>query len=263
MLATVDKDFIEKESDKMSECMIKGCPADVYRSGFCREHYIQIHGHNGNGSNGSSISMPTKFHLQAMMLHTGKMLGKTVSLYDKWTTVDADDAAEIHWKNARSYYNRGQYDRAAFTLEKLIGLDPKNSDAHYWLGVVCEKMGMYERAVYSYEDTLELKPDHVDARYRLGVIHGRRGEYDKAAKCLEKVVELFPEHFEGHYRLGLVYDNKGEQDKAIASLQKAVDINPGFARAYQSLGLVYDSMGMHEKSISFLKKAIELQDNWE
>jgi len=251
----------------MSECMIKGCSMDVYRNGFCREHYLQMRGYNGfgnhNGNNGSSINTSARFHFQAMLLRTEKMLGKTVSLYDKWTTVGTDDAAEIYWKNARSYYSKGQYEGAAYALEKLIELNPKDANAHYWLGVVGEKMGMYERAMYSYEDALELQPDHVDARYRLGVLHSRRGDYDDATECLEEVIELSPEHFEGHYRLGLAYDSKGDQDKAIASLQKAIEVNPGFTRAYQSLGLVYDSMGMHKKSIGFLKKAIELQDNWE
>ena len=249
----------------MSECMIKGCLMDVYRSGFCREHYLHMRSRNGfgnhNGNNGSSINASAKFHLQAMLLNTGKMLNKTVSFYNKWTTVGVDDAVEIYWKNARSCYSDGQYDRAAFALEKLIELNPENADAHYWLGTVSEKMSMYERAMYAYEDALELQPDHVDARYRLGVIHSRRDDYDTATECFEKVVKLSPEHFEACYRLGLAYDGKGEYDKAIASLQKAIEINPGFARAYQSLGLVYDSIGMHEKSVGFLKKAIELQDD--
>lgn len=261
------KDFIEKENDEMSECMIKGCSMDAYRNGFCREHYLQMRSYNGfgnhNGSNGSSVNTSARFHFQAMLLHTEKMLGKTVSFYNKWTTVGVDDAVEIYWKNARSYYSSGQYDRAAFALEKLIELNPGNADAHYWLGVVSEKMSTYERAMYAYEDALELQPDHVDARYRLGLIHSRRNNYDTATECFEKVIKLSPEHFEGYYRLGLAHDNRGEQDKAIESLQKAIDVNPGFARAYQSLGLVYDGMGMHEKAIGFLKKAIELQDSWE
>ena len=255
----------------MSECMIKGCSMEAYRDEFCREHYLQMRSYNGfanhNGNptdnNGSSINESAKFHLQAIALNAGKMLGKTVSLYNEWTTVGVEDATAIHWKNARSYYRNGQYDRVAFALERLIESNPRNANAHYWLGVVSEKMGVYERAMYSYEDTLELQPDHVDARYRLGVIHSRRDDYDQAIECLEGVIELSPEHFEGHYRLGLAYDNKGEQTKAVASLQQAIEINPSFIRAYQSLGLVYDSMGKHKESIGFLKKAIELQDTWE
>ena len=248
----------------MAECIIKGCSAEAYKNGLCREHLIDLVGlgRPGNDSDDglSSIGEYAELHLRGFVLNVGKAAGKVMSLYDSITTLDADDASAIHWKKARSHYKKGRYNKAALILKKLLQSNPRNANAHYWYGVVSEEIGDYESSMQAYENTLEVQPEHVGACYRLGLIYSRRDDYERASKCFESVLELSPEHFEAHYRLGLAYDNMGKQDKAAASLEKCIEVNPRLVRAYQSLGLVYDGMGKHEKSIGCLKKALELQD---
>ena len=48
-------------------------------------------------------------------------------------------------------------------LRKCLSLDPREADAHYYLGQIYSRENMKARAVGSFRKALELNPTHLDA----------------------------------------------------------------------------------------------------
>ncbi len=64
------------------------------------------------------------------------------------------------------YLKRGQLVRAEKEYKRIIKLDPKSADAHYYLGVVYEKMGKPIMARAQWRETLIINPNHYAAKLK-------------------------------------------------------------------------------------------------
>ncbi len=64
------------------------------------------------------------------------------------------------------YLKRGELVKAEKEYKKIISLDAKSADAHYYLGVVYEKMGKPIMARAEWRETLRINPNHYAARLK-------------------------------------------------------------------------------------------------
>jgi|GEM_PF-2456595 len=117
---------------------------------------------------------------------------------DKYKTTDPDERARLLYGEARTAVSKKQYSVAAqrlneilymkkgdakillllgmclfkgenklreaeSALRKCLSLDPREADAHYYLGQIYSRENMKARAVGSFRKALELNPTHLDA----------------------------------------------------------------------------------------------------
>ena len=59
---------------------------------------------------------------------------------------------------SKFYFLNGKYDAAISELEKVVKLNPRNSEAYYNLGLVYEAKGMNEQAQEMYKRCLKIDP---------------------------------------------------------------------------------------------------------
>ncbi len=87
----------------------------------------------------------------------------------------------------------GKFDKAIKNLKKAKGLDKKNVAAYIGLGYTYSlerKKGWESKALDQFDQALRLDPENSRAYYYKGVVMKRAYKFDKAAAAFKKVIEL-------------------------------------------------------------------------
>ena len=102
---------------------------------------------------------------------------------------------EAYKTEAAIYEKLGDLDSASKSLEKLVELDPSDTESHYKLGVFYEeKKGDLDRAMAEYEAVVKLDQTKADPFLRLGDIYVKKGaEESKIMDVYEKGLISGPE----------------------------------------------------------------------
>ena len=89
-----------------------------------------------------------------------------------------------------AYGMKKQYDEAIKALKKAIEIDPKMSNAYYWMGRFLIEQNAYNEAVEAYKKGIEAAPSNPDLRESLAIAYYRMGRYDDAIVAANKAIEL-------------------------------------------------------------------------
>lgn len=83
------------------------------------------------------------------------------------------DRAKFHYNLGVAFSQAGMYDQAIFEYEEALKAQATNSDAHYNLALLYEKIKKdYPNAIKHYQLYLELRPDAADRQDVLTIIDG-------------------------------------------------------------------------------------------
>ena len=102
--------------------------------------------------------------------------------------------------------------RAAF--EAAIKKNPKQADAHYYLGLVMDKTGDRPAAEKSYKTALELQPDLQEAAENLTAIYVEGQKFDEAIAVAKKALARNAKNAEMQLNLAVALSGKGDVDGA-------------------------------------------------
>jgi tetratricopeptide (TPR) repeat protein len=190
---------------------------------------------------------------------------EALSMLNTWGThANDNDKGDIWLRIGNTYSDKGEYDKAIESYEKIIVIKPDYHDAFNNMGNAYSNKGEYEKAIESYEKAIEIKPDYYDAFNNMGNAYSNKGEYEKAIESYEKAIEINPDYHETFYNMGNAYYNKGDKDKAIEYYQKAIEIKSNHYEAFRNMGSTYDDKGDKDKAIEYYQKAIDIKpDNHE
>lgn len=107
------------------------------------------------------------------------------------------------------FYDSGNYGRAEDEFRKLVGLNPKHKEAHYYLGRIYESrvqgdddFETMEEAMNEYQEAIEVDPNYINAHIRLGGLYVMSGFYEGAMRELEKALGIDPDSAEAHAAMG-------------------------------------------------------------
>jgi len=168
---------------------------------------------------------------------------------------------EDMFRRAVAYLNTGRVHEAAELLERIIEVEPENSQAHYNLGLARYYQESFAEAEACFLQAVRIDPANADAHYNLGLLCNQTNRQAEAAECYLAVLELNPGEADAHFNLGDVLKDLGMMDDAISCFQKALAINPRYASAYCNLGVVLHMQGREEEAIAAYNKAINLGDD--
>jgi tetratricopeptide (TPR) repeat protein len=160
---------------------------------------------------------------------------------------------------AKSFYEKEEFDKAIEALKKLIALMPDDETVYHNLGVSYHMKGNYDIAIESYQKAIALKPDYEKAYTNLGNSFTRKGDYDRAVEAYQKAIALKPDDEKVYVNLGNVFYGKGDYDKAIEAYQKAIALKPDDEKAYSNLGNIFYEKKDYDKAIEAYQKAITLK----
>jgi len=122
--------------------------------------------------------------------------------------------------------------------------------------------GNYSEAEKTYERILAAEPNDFHVLSNLGVVRFRVGKLELAAEALQEATVVAPNDGFSHCMLGIVFYSQGRYDDAMNALKKALTINPNNVTAYRYLGMVCTAKGWHDAARNALERAQELDPSY-
>jgi len=139
------------------------------------------------------------------------------------------------------YKQEGKFDLAEKEIQNGIEKFPENTDLQFQLAYVYEELKNYEKAIFTFERIIKIDPTKIYAYYRIGRVGAMfNTNSEKAADCLKKYIqsgpaENLPSLAWGHYRLGMVYENLGDKNLAKSEYETALSLDPNHKEAKAAL----------------------------
>ncbi len=142
-------------------------------------------------------------------------------------------------REAREFFDRGQYREAAELYNEILLQAPNNLYALSNLGVTQYRSGRLNSAEASFKKAIAIDPEDSFSMSTLGIVYYQQGRYDDAIDVLTKAIAIDPKNAIAHNYLGITASQKGWQEAAEKELQAAIAINPNYADAHFNLAVIY------------------------
>ncbi len=168
-------------------------------------------------------------------------------------------STDAHYFLGLAMFGRKRYDEAIQYLSQAVQIDPANSEIRTHLGVAFISKGMLNDAITHLQKALQLAPNNVEACFNLGVAMLQRGDRQEAIRYLSQAVRLRPNDQEAHYNLAMAFEWQGDVDRAIEHYVRTVQLNPDHARAHEKLGVALCMKGTLNEGLPHLSKAVSLE----
>ena len=167
-----------------------------------------------------------------------------------------------------TWFEKKSYEQAKVLLKKSAAINPKELQAHFFLGRIALIEDQHQEAIQRFKQSLELDKRNYENRYWLGRAleasgdedqrNSARQEYDLVAQQAIKDKALIPKLCDVFLRRAeMEMVRFSEWQAAINDLDRYLDCNPGHADAFLKRGSLRDKMGDLKKAESDFKSAIK------
>lgn len=130
----------------------------------------------------------------------------------------------------------GDVNDAVQSLQSVVANAPKNSQAHYVLGVALNRQGYVERAETEWRTALTLNPDDLDAERALADAALAKGDMQALQDAANQIIRIEPLGPEGYGLRALVGINRRQFDAADRDVHRAIEVSPHSGFGYVQLG---------------------------
>ncbi len=149
--------------------------------------------------------------------------------------------AEDYFANIRMgwlYYLSRQHAEAEKFYLNAIRLKPYSIEARFGIVKPYSATEQWEKVKQQYHQILKIDPQNTVANYWLGVIYYNRKDYQNAVKLFEKVVNLYPLDYDSVIMLAWTKLNLGKQAEAGILFNHAMTLRPNDESATAGLKLI-------------------------
>ncbi|MEO8602934.1 MAG: tetratricopeptide repeat protein [bacterium] len=129
--------------------------------------------------------------------------------------------------------NAGDLTQARDLLDRAVGLDAKDADVHYQLGVVRGRLGDSRGAIDELQTALRLRPYFPVAALELGIALIDAGRFAEAEPALLQAQQVTTLDAQASFYLGLAQLRLGRLEMARASFARARRLDPSLTLATQ------------------------------
>ncbi|MBI3551506.1 MAG: glycerate kinase [Elusimicrobia bacterium] len=181
----------------------------------------------------------------------GKNLDESVAKLEALLKEEPENP-KVLWRLGRSLMRAGEklskkkdrieaFERAEGIVRQSVALEPRDPDAHFWLGVTMGKRGQ-ARGI-------------MNSLFMIGPLK----------KEMLTVLELDPKYGGAHHVLGEFYSQLpglvgGSKKKALAEFEQALALSPDYAVNYPSLAEAYIDAGKKDKAREVLDRLYSLKN---
>lgn len=125
------------------------------------------------------------------------------------------------------YYLAKNYTSSQTYYGRAVNLRPNAVEPKFGLIQPLSLLSSWDKVLDQYNNILKLDPQNTQANYWTGVILYNRKQYANAAKYFSKVVSLYPFDYDGNHMLGWANLFMGKKADAKACFERALLIKPG------------------------------------
>jgi hypothetical protein len=140
-----------------------------------------------------------------------------------------------------------------------LTVNPRDSDAHYQLGLIYQQRRNYAEAISRFTKAIEIDPSETDAQHQLGIIALEQKRYEDARRHFAAVLALDDKHSssEAWRGLGAADLQLGKTEQALAELQKYTDRREFDPEGLYWLGIAFKKLGRTAEARDAFQRAIE------
>jgi tetratricopeptide (TPR) repeat protein len=156
-----------------------------------------------------------------------------------------------------AYFKQGDLTAAEKWLNQAAGLNPRDAQIPYQLGLVYRKQGNEEKAKRAFALSSEMRQhDEKDSRLRLECAQKLdQGLRDEAHAVCEQLYD--PDNAERLTTLGTIYGQHGDLEAALKPLRRAAELAPQSPQMQYNLALTYYQLKQFEKARLPLENALK------
>ncbi len=141
----------------------------------------------------------------------------------------------------RELYRRGNYGGAIRTARRILTKDPRNADAHYFLGLAYLGENKPELALMELKTVNEIANftgmvSEVPFRKKIAELYTGFNQLDEALKEYLLLAKLEPTNAEHYFAAGKLFEERGKTDRAVNYYRKALELNPRHGLSHLHLG---------------------------
>ncbi len=153
------------------------------------------------------------------------------------------------------------YDQAIVNLQKLIQLEPLESDYYDQLAQVYGSVSDWEEACETCYGLILRKPTSPEAHFNLAFYLRRAGKFEESVDSYERALKHgISQAEEVHLNIAVIYaDDLRKESRAEEQLRKALDINPQYIPALYNLANLYEDRGDREKTIELFRQILAIE----
>ncbi|MFW6011301.1 MAG: tetratricopeptide repeat protein [Desulfosalsimonas sp.] len=155
---------------------------------------------------------------------------------------------------------QGKTDEAIQTLESAMQEvdESRRTGLIPYLSGFYQKQGQFVKAENILVEGLSAEPENTELHYEMGVLYDRMGDTDAAIDKMKLVIEMDPENADAYNYLGYTYaDQDIRLDEAEALVRKALEIDPDNGFILDSMGWVYYRKGDYERAEDYIERALD------
>jgi len=177
--------------------------------------------------------------------------------YRQILQVNPSQTAALHWLGVIAH-QAGRPEVAVQYMTQLVALVPLNAGLHYNLGSAWQALGKLDEAIASYREALRLQPDYADAHNNLGSALAAQGKLDEATASYQRALAINPNCAAAHCNLASSLKQQGKRDEAIGCYQRALLLNPDNFSVHLNLGAVLVEQHRLEQALVHFREAMRL-----
>jgi tetratricopeptide (TPR) repeat protein len=155
----------------------------------------------------------------------------------------------------------GDLNGARSAFEAAIAKNPKQADAHYYLGVVLDQSDKKADAEKEYKMAFELAPDLQEAAANLVAIYVEGKKWDDAINVAKTSLGKNPKNADMHLNYAAALAGKGDQPGASKEYEEAIKLQPNDARFYFAYGHTQAEWKKRDEAVATLKKGVNVADD--
>ncbi|HEY2000048.1 tetratricopeptide repeat protein [Paraburkholderia sp.] len=223
---------------------------------------MEQHAHTGHAHLEAASSARLSVLLAAgFAAHRAGQLDQAAPLYREVLSIDPIQSDALHYYGVLQH-QRGDHAAAARLLDQALRLAPMDAVCWSNRGLVAAALGQRGEALRCYHEALQLQPDFADAHNNLGVTLFEQGDYEGAADHYRQALALHPSVPDAHLNLGTALNKLDRHDEALACYETALSFDPHSAEAHFNAGNALSAKGDSAAAIARFRRAIELQPGY-
>jgi len=211
-----------------------------------------------HGFNAKNVPPPTGLLMKAVTLHQSGKLDEAETVYRSILQMNPQDSDALHYLGLIAFQKRN-YSDAIQSIEAAIRINRTVSAFHCNLGNAYKAHGQFDNAISAFLVAVKLDPQFHTAYCNLGNTYLEQGSLDEAIENYRKAIRLKQDFAEAHGYLAVALQGKGRFDEAMDHYKKAINFKPNHADAYSGLASLYIDLGRFDDAKNALAKTLELQ----
>lgn len=170
-----------------------------------------------------------RHYARGWLLH---FFGNAEAAYKAYVLAYAADPKDVASARALAAIaaDKKKWDVAESWFEKVLALQPEDSDTWFNLGFVREHAGKTTAALEAFTASVRLKPAQDRAWYGKGLAHARLGQHEMAVDAFAEAAKLQPMNGEAYYQWGMALHHANRPDEVATVVRKLVGFEPKRAK---------------------------------